>query len=325
MQVLLASPICPDAIDVLRRRYEVICSFDAPESKLHQLVVGCHAIVVRSGVNISESLMARAPMLRLLVRAGCGLDNIDLAYAERHGIELVRIPGPGAQAVAEMTFALMLALARQVLVADGLLRRGHWAKHQIEGRLLQGKVLGIVGAGNIGSRVGEMAAAWGMQPMGCVEHLTPVAADRLRSKSIKPARFEEVLEAADFLTIHVPYHASTHYMIGREALLRVKRGAFLLNLARGGVVDETALYEALTQGALAGAALDVHSREGEGHISPLAELPQVILTPHIGAMTTDTQREIGQCVIQTLEKFAESAFPSWSLGTSSLARKQQVA
>jgi D-3-phosphoglycerate dehydrogenase len=317
MKILLASPICPDAIDVLRRRHHVVCGFDAPASELPQLVAGCHAIVFRSGVNLTESLMAKAPMLRLLVRAGCGLDNIDLDYVQRRGIELVRIPGPGAQAVAEMTFALMLALARQVLVADGLLRRGHWAKHQIEGRLLTGKVIGIVGAGNIGSRVGEMAAAWGMQPTGCVEHLTPAAADRLRAKKIRPAGFEEVLEAADFLTIHVPYHASTHHLIGREALSRVKRDAFLVNLARGGVVDETALYEALTQGALAGAALDVHSREGEGHISPLAQLPQVILTPHIGAMTTDTQREIGQCVIRTLEQFDERE--------SAMARIQQVA
>jgi phosphoglycerate dehydrogenase-like enzyme len=304
MKILVASSIDQEAIDTLRQQHDVICAFNAREDVLLSQIKDCDVLVFRSGVDITAKIMTGAPNLKLLIRAGSGLDNLDIDYVRARGLELVRISEPGAQAVAELTFALMLALARQVLTADQLLRQGHWAKYELTGYLLAGKVLGIIGAGNIGSRVGQMGAAWGMEVIGCVEHDLPAIAAGLQKKGIRLTDLHEVLTTADFVTIHVPLTDSTRHMIDTKAFSLMKPGAFLTNLARGGVVDEDALYQALTaEGGLAGAALDVHQNEGEGKISPLANLPNTILTPHIGAMTIDSQREIGRRIVEIMDQF----------------------
>jgi D-3-phosphoglycerate dehydrogenase len=303
-KILIASSICPEALAELQRDHDVDCAFNADEETLRRLIAGREVLVFRSGVNITAEVMACSPNLKLLLRAGSGLDNLDLAYVEAHGIRLVRIPEPGAQAVAELTFALMLALARQVLTADQLLRRGTWAKGELKGWSLAGKVLGIAGAGSIGTRVGQMGVAWGMEVVGCVKHPSPSRAARMADEGIRLASLEEVLAAADFLAIHVPRTPATLGLIGAEALARMKTGAFLVNAARGGIVDEAALREALVSGKLRGAGLDVHAAEGPGKISPLADLPNVVLTPHIGASTVDAQREIGRRVIDAVTEFA---------------------
>lgn len=303
MKILIASSIYPEAIEALREQHDVICAFNAKEEELKSLIKDREVLVFRSGVQITADVMASAPELKLLIRAGSGIDNIDIDYVKQMDLRLVRVPGPGAKAVAEMSFALMLALARNVLVADELTRRGLWAKHQMTGYLLTGKTLGIVGAGNIGSRAGRLGAAWGMEVIGCVEHSTPAARSRLEEMGIRMAEFDEVLSASDFTSIHVPLKDDTRNLIDAVALSKMKPGAFLINLARGGVVDETALYEALENGHLRGAALDVHAAEGDGKISPLAGFKNVILTPHIGAGTFDSQREIGEIVIETLNSF----------------------
>jgi phosphoglycerate dehydrogenase-like enzyme len=306
-RILIASSIDDVAISKLQTQHNLVCAINAPEEELCSRIQDREVLVFRSGVDISAKVMASAPDLKLLVRAGSGLDNLDLAYARDRGLELIRVPEPGAQAVAELTFALMLSLARQVLTADRLLRQGHWAKHELTGYLLTGKVLGIIGAGNIGSRVGQMGAAWGMEVVGCVERPTPAIEATLREKGIRLTDCRTVLQTADFVSVHVPLQGSTRHMIDAEALALMKPGAFLTNLARGGVVDELALYQALTRDngdGLAGAALDVHRVEGEGKISPLARLPNVVLTPHIGAMTIDSQREIGRRVVEIIDNFA---------------------
>lgn len=304
MKILIASSIDPDAIEDLCQRHQVTCAFNAPEENLRSLIVDQDILVFRSGVNITADVMACAPKLKLLIRAGSGLDNLDVEYVRAHNIKLVRIPGPGAQAVAELAFALMLALSRQILKADHLLRKGHWAKQELTGHLLAGKVLGIIGMGNIGSRVGEMGAAWGMKVIGY--DVSNGLASELAEKGIDLADFNEVLAQADYLSLHVPLNDSTRNLIGAEALSRMKPEAFLINLARGGVVDEKALYQALTDpDQLRGVALDVHQEEGEGTISPLAGLPNVILTPHIGATTVDTQREIGCRILETIKAESE--------------------
>jgi phosphoglycerate dehydrogenase-like enzyme len=242
--------------------------------------------------------------LRLLIRAGSGLDNLDTKYAQQQAIALVRIPEPGAQAVAELAFGLMLNLARQIHINDGELRKGNWTKQSTTGYVLRDKVLGIVGAGNIGSRVGHMGTAWGMRAIGCIENPKPEDLDNLSNQGIQLATLEEVIRQADFLTIHVPKTKSTTNLIDARALSWMKPTSFLVNLSRGGVVDEVALASALqSDHGPAGAGLDVHLNEGPGNISPLASLPNVILTPHIGASTVDTMREIGVRVIETIDSF----------------------
>lgn len=311
MKILIASSIYPDAIETLRQKHDVICAFSAKEETLKEVVGDREVIILRSGVQITAEVMACAPDLKLLIRAGSGFDNIDLDYVQAHNIRLIRIPGPGAKAVAEMSFALMLALARNLLVADRLTRQGHWAKHQLTGQLLTGKRLGVVGAGNIGTRVGKLGVAWGMEAIGCVEPATPEEAARLKAAGIRMTDFDEVISTSDFISLHVPLNQHTRNLIGSQELAMMKPGAYLVNLARGGVVNEQALYDALTQGRLAGAGVDVHVNEGEGKVSPLADLSNVILTPHIGAGTIDSQREIGDIIIQTLSDFAaEQAKPA---------------
>jgi len=308
MKILVVSSIDQAALETLRAHHDVVCALNADTATLQSRIHDREVLIFRSGVSITADVMGSAPDLKLLIRAGSGIDNVDMEYIERRAITFTRIPEPSAQAVAEMSFALMLSLARNVREADLLTRQGQWAKHQLTGYLLSGKVLGIVGAGNIGSRVGQLGAAWGMQPIGCVEYPSPDASAHLHDKGIRLTDFAEVMATADFVSIHVPLQASTRNLIDARALSWMKPGAFLTNLARGGVVDEQALYIQLTTpGRLRGAALDVHKEEGMGKISPLAGLPNVILTPHIGANTVDTQKEIGRRIVAILNDYIASS------------------
>jgi len=300
VRVLVASSVYPEALERMRADHDVVCRINASQDELRAAIADREVLVFRSGVTIDADVMGRAPDLKLLIRAGSGLDNLDLAFAERRGIRLVRIPEPGARAVAELGFALMLSLARQVGVADSLLRKGHWAKNEIVGYLLAGKTLGIVGAGNIGSLVGRLGAAWDMRVTACVMRPSPDRASEFERQGMELMDFDGVLGSADFLSINVPKDKTTLKLIDARALSRMRPGGFLVNLSRGGVVDEAALLAALESGHLRGAGLDVHENEGEGKISPLAALPNVILTPHIGANTVDSQRAIGERILEIL-------------------------
>ena len=305
MRLLLASRIDDDAEQVLRSRHDVVRAIGASEPELAQRAQDRQAIVFRSGVSIGSSVL-EAPDLRLLVRAGSGLDNLDMETVSARGIELKRVPGPGAQAVAEMTFAHMLGLARQLPLADRLLRKGRWAKGELDAYNLHGKTLGVIGLGSIGTRVAELGAAWGMHVVGCVENPTDGRRQAYAANGIELLPdCGAVLERSDFVSIHVPLDDETRGLISAAELRRMKPTAFLVNIARGGIVEEDALLEALRDGRLAGAGLDVHVREGEGQISPLAELPNVILTPHIGAATIDAQREIGRIVVDIVDRFSQ--------------------
>jgi D-3-phosphoglycerate dehydrogenase / 2-oxoglutarate reductase len=303
MKILIASSIHKDAIQKLEQEHDVICAFNAKDEELKAVIQDREVLIFRSGVQITADVMSHAPDLQLILRAGSGVDNIDINYVEEKGIRLVRIPGPGAKAVAELSFAFMLALSRNLLKADQLTRQGHFAKSQLTGYLLTGKTLGIIGVGNIGSRVAYLGSAWDMQVVGCVEFPTPSRVEDFRKQGVRLTDCKDVLQSADFISIHVPLKASTRYLIDAQALSHVKPEAILVNLARGGVVEESALLAALQEGRLRGAALDVHEAEGEGKLSPLKDLPNVILTPHIGAGTYDSQREIGEIVLQTMAKY----------------------
>jgi D-3-phosphoglycerate dehydrogenase len=316
VRILVASKLDSDAVARLDAGHDVVVAAGAPEPKLVELVHDRHAIIFRSGVHLSSDVLASAHELRLLVRAGSGLDNLDLSEVRRRGIELHRIPGPGARAVAEMTFALMLAAARQVVLADRLLRHGRWAKSELVGYNLAGKTLGIVGLGSIGSTVAGLGRAWGMRVLGTVAHATEERRRGLAAEGIELVSLAELLPQADFVTIHVPLDDATRGLIGAGALAQMKPGAFLVNMARGGIVDEHALRQVLLTGHLAGAGVDVHAAEGDGVISPLAELPNVVLTPHIGASTVDAQREIGREVVRIVDGFAATLAPATAAAMS---------
>ena len=304
MKILIASSVDAGTVEKLRKAHDVRISLKATPQQLAADIRDREALIFRSGVQITGEMMNNAPDLRLLIRAGSGIDNLDLDHVRQRNLVLYRIPEPGARAVAEMCFAFMLAMSRRIFEADRLTRQGRWAKNELSGYLLHHKVLGIVGAGNIGSLVGEMGHAWGMKVWGCVEPGTPVDEQAMQARGITVANLEKVISTADYLCIHVPLTVSNRNLIGVDVLSKMKPGSYLINLARGGVVDEMALYRELTTpGRLRGAALDVHLEEGEGKVSPLAGLPNVILTPHIGAETVDTQREIGERIMQIVDSF----------------------
>lgn len=301
MRILLASPIDAAAIAALESGHDVVRALGADEDQLCELAASSDVLVFRSGVQITSRVITGGSRLSLLLRAGSGLDNVDLESALRQHVPVVRVPGSSAQPVAELTFALMLSLARNVTLADRLLRQGHWPKPELGGPLLAGRTLGVVGAGNIGSRVGRLGAAWGMEVLGCVATPTTAVESRLRAVGVALTDFDTVVARADFLCLHVPLDAGTRHLVDAHVMARMKPGSYLVNVARGGVVDETALLAHLvSRSTLVGAALDVHEHEGEGTVSPLADLPNVVLTPHIGAMALDAQRLIGERVVELI-------------------------
>ena len=303
MKILLASPIDPAAVERLARAHDVRGRDD---TDLRTAVADREVVVLRSGIQLTGDAIAAAQDLRLVLRAGSGVDNIDVAEARRCGVRVIRVPGMSAPPVAEFTFALLLSLARKVTLADRLIREGHWPKPALGGPLLRGKALGVVGAGNIGGEVGEMAAAWGMEVLGCVAHPSAALSGRLAGRGIRLCGFDELVALSDFVTLHVPLDDSTYHMVDADVLERMRPGSLLVNMARGGVVDEKALYEALVdRSTVAGAALDVHEAEGEGVLPPLGELPNVVLTPHIGAMALDSQRLIGERVVDLVAAFEQ--------------------
>jgi phosphoglycerate dehydrogenase-like enzyme len=307
MRILVASPIDAAALKELQKEHDTVCAHDPTTDSLKRLIDGSEALIFRSGVSITAELMDCAPGLKLLIRAGSGIDNLDMEYVRRRGLELIRIPEPGAKAVAEMSFALMLALSRNLVEADRLTRMGRWAKHELTGYLLTGKTLGVVGVGNIGSRVAQMGVVWGMQVVGCVEHPSLARAVEMNARGIRLVDFGEVMSKADYISVHVPLKESTRSLIDGDAFARMKPGVFVINLARGGVLDEDALCKVMSNGGgVRGAALDVHKDEGEGRISPLAGLKNVILTPHIGAMTIDSQRQIGSRILEVMRSFTSN-------------------
>jgi len=307
MNILIASPIDADAAKNLAQNHQVTDVIKASEDELNTLLPDCEVLVFRSGIDISAKLMERAPNLKLLVRAGSGTDNIDLAYVRERGLHLARIPKPGAQAVAELAFAFMLSLSRNLFKADDSMRQGRWIKYELEGYLLKNKTLGILGVGNIGGQVAEMGIAWGMNVIGCVEFHTPERILEYSERGITLMDLEEVVSRADYLSIHLPLNDSTRNMIDGHVISKMKPGSYLMNLARGGIVDEQALLKEMTTGGkIRGAALDVHQQEGNGKFSPLVDLPNVILTPHVGAMAVDAQREIGRSIVEIINEFEVS-------------------
>jgi D-3-phosphoglycerate dehydrogenase len=309
VEILVISPVHADALRRLEAAHSVRRELTPRQEDLPGLVADCEVLVMRSGVVVDGDVLRAASRLRLIVRAGAGTDNIDMAVAQERGVQVVTIPGPGAKAVSEMAFALLLSLARNVLEADRSLREGRWRKHELTGRSVGGKTLGVLGAGNIGCRVGRLGAAWGMTVLGTVEAMTPPIVRSLAQRGIEAVTLDELLRRSDYVSVHVPLSEGTRGLIDERALGLMKPDAYLINLARGGVVDEHALYAALVEGRLAGAALDVHASEGEGKISPLAELPNVVLTPHIGAGTVEAQEEIGEQVLAFVRDYEAGRLP----------------
>ncbi|MCS7159231.1 MAG: phosphoglycerate dehydrogenase, partial [Gemmatales bacterium] len=272
--------------------------------ELRRALQQAEGMIVRSGTRVTAELLERPGQLRAIVRAGVGVDNIDVAAATRRGIVVMNTPGGNTVSTAEHTWALILALVRHIPAADASVRAGQWDRQRFVGTQLAGKTLGVVGVGRIGREVVRRALAFDMKVLAYDPFLT---AERAAQLGIEAASSLQVLlPQCDIVTLHVPLMEQTRHLIGAREMSLMKRGAFLINCARGGLVDESALIEALQSGQLAGAALDVFSEEPPRADWPLLKLPNVVLTPHLGASTVEAQtsvaREAAQLIVDFLVK-----------------------
>jgi D-3-phosphoglycerate dehydrogenase / 2-oxoglutarate reductase len=290
-KVLVADAISLDGLAPLRddTRFDLIVKPGLKGEELANAIAEADAVLVRSATKITRESLARADRLKAIGRAGVGVDTIDVDAATERGIPVLTAPAGNTTSAAELTFALLLALARRVPAADRSMKAGEWDRKSFTGFELFGKTLGLVGAGRIGGEVGKRARAFGMSVIAYDPFLN---SDRARALGVELATLEDVLERSDVISVHVPLTDVTKHLIGHSEIARMKPGALLLNVARGGVVDEDALQAALASKKLGGAALDVFATEPLPRDHPLRTLPNVVLTPHLGASTAEAQHNV---------------------------------
>ena len=262
-------------------------------------------LVVRSRTKITKEIIeASAQNVKIIARVGVGLDNIDVEEAEARKIRVINSPEAAATSVSELVIGLMLSLARKIPYADNEMKKGNWVKKDLVGIELRGKYLGIVGVGSIGRNIGRMGKALRMNLIG--HDIFPIDKDYIKEVGLIVTDFNTLIESADFITCHVPLTTDTRKMVNREKFSKMKSTAFLINTSRGEVIDEEALYNALSTRKIAGAALDVFEIEPPTN-NMLLKLPNVICTPHIGAQTNEAQElasiVIAEKIIQSLREF----------------------
>ena len=252
---------------------------------LSTIIADYDALIVRGRTKVTASLLETATKLKVVGRAGVGVDNIDLAAAKSRGVTVVNAPVSTTLAVAELTFGLLLALTREIPRADSSMKQGQWLKKELEGVELHGKTLGILGMGRIGAEVARRARAFGMDVLGYDPLLSP---EEIRGRVAEPVDRDELLARADFISLHLPLTPETRGLLDADQFARMKDGARIVCAARGGIIDEAALLSALESGKIAGAALDVFESEPPGG-TDLVRHPKVIATPHVGAQTAEAQ------------------------------------
>ncbi|HKS30674.1 MAG TPA: phosphoglycerate dehydrogenase [Pyrinomonadaceae bacterium] len=268
--------------------------------ELREALKDCEGLIVRSETKVTADIMDAAPRLRVVGRAGVGVDNIDVAAATARGLVVMNAPDGNTMTTAEHTLALLMALARRIPQSVASLKDGRWERKRFIGVELQGKTLGIVGLGRIGRVVAARARSLGMTIVAYDPFIQP---EQARDLEIEAAALDEVFSRADFLTIHTPLTNETRGLIGRDAFARMKQGVRIINCARGGLVDERALLEAIKEGKVAGAALDVFEQEPPSADHPLIAREEVIATPHLGASTTEAQEGVAFTVAEQMRDF----------------------
>mgnify|MGYP001204729911 CR=1 FL=1 len=287
-KILISDPIADEGVELLRGRAEVDVRLGLKTQELLDIVGEYDALVVRSETKVTAEVIEAGKRLQVVARAGIGVDNIDLDAATTAGIAVVNAPTGNTVAAAEHTLALMLALSRNIPNAHRSLKDGEWRRSAFVGTEVRNKTLGILGLGRVGSEVARRAQSFGMRLLACDPFVAPDYARRLGVELLPLAK---LLSQSDFVTLHTPLTEGSRSLIGAKELAQFKPGARLINVARGELIDEAALLEALESDRLAGAALDVFVQEPPGR-SPLVDHPKVVATPHLGASTAEAQREV---------------------------------
>jgi D-3-phosphoglycerate dehydrogenase / 2-oxoglutarate reductase len=300
-RIVVAEDLSPAGLEILRKAgHEVVELAGAPRERLLEELLNADALLVRSRTKVDAALLAKAPRLSVVGRAGVGVDNVDVPAASARGVLVINAPTGNVVSAVEHTFALLFALLRRVADASASLAAGKWEKSKFVGTELAGKTLGIIGLGQVGSRVAARARAFEAKLLG---HDPYLPHEKAREMGVPLVSLEELLEASDIVTLHATATSDAQPLLGREEFARMKPGAVLVNVARGSLVDAAALHQALTSGHLAGAALDVFDPEPPSPDDPLLKLRNVIATPHLGASTVEAQERVS---LQTAEAVASA-------------------
>jgi len=286
MKILVADPVSEQGIAILAKEHTVDVKLKLPPEELIKTIPGYDALVVRSETKVTKAVIEAADKLKVIGRAGVGVDNIDVEAATKKGIIVLNAPEGNTIAATEHTIAMMLSLARNIPQAHQSLKNGEWQRSKFIGVEMRGKTLGILGLGRIGSGVAKRALAMEMKIMAYDPF---IAADRAKALGIELAELDDVLAAADFITLHLPLTAETKGLIDKQSIAKMKPGVRIINCARGGVIDEAALAKAINEGHVGGAAIDVFAQEPVDPANPLLALDKVVLTPHLGASTAEAQ------------------------------------
>lgn len=293
LKVLVADPISQRGIEELSSggALDVLVRTGQSETELVKVIPEYSAIIIRSQTHVTGPILQAGTRLRVVGRAGVGVDNVDLETATRRGVIVMNTPGGNSISTAEHAFSLLLSVARKIPQAHGNLQTGGWDRKQFEGIELYNKTLGIIGMGRIGSELSRRAIAFGMRVLAYDPYLSSGRARSLQVELVED--LDELLPLADFISLHTPLTAETHHLLDAVRLTKMKRGVCLINCARGGLIDETALVESLGNGQVAGAALDVFETEPLPRDSVLRGISNLILTPHLGASTVEAQESVG--------------------------------
>jgi len=304
MKVIICDPVSPKGVALLQRRPEFrvqVLDKRLPEAELIPLAADASALVVRSETKVTRAVLEAASKLKVVGRAGVGVDNVDVEAATQRGVVVMNTPGGNTISTAELTFSMLMALARRIPQAHASMKAGEWNRKQFQGTELYGKTLGILGLGRIGSEVARRASTFGMRVVAYDPYLTLSRAKALQVEMVE--HVEELYPQVDFLTVHMPMSDETRGMVNAAAFARMKRGVRVLNCARGGILNETDLLAALQSGQVGGAALDVYETEPLPKDAPLRALPQVIMTPHLGASTDEAQENVGIEVAEAITDY----------------------
>lgn len=299
-KILATDGIDKEAVEMLRKKgFEVEEKF-YPEEELKDKIKDIYIIIVRSATKIRKEIIDEAlktKNLKMIIRAGVGLDNIDVNYARENGIVVRNTPSASSNAVAELVLCEMLVLARNVKIANLKLGEGIWDKKNLKGTEIYGKTIGIIGFGNIARKLAQKAYNLGMKVM-----YNDIAEYENEGKDYKFANFDEIIENADYITVHTPLTEKTKYMFNKDVFKRMKNTAFLINCARGGIVNEKDLLEALNQNQIAGAAIDCFENEPRP-LEDIVNHPRVTVTPHIGASTNEAQKRIAYEIVDIVSDY----------------------
>ncbi|PYM16930.1 MAG: phosphoglycerate dehydrogenase [Verrucomicrobia bacterium] len=303
MNVLICDPISPKGIALLQQRPEfkvTVLERRLPEGELLRLVGDVAAMVVRSETKVTKKVIEAAPQLRVVGRAGVGVDNVDVEAATQGGIAVMNTPGGNTISTAELTFSMLMALARKIPQAHASMKAGQWNRKEFQGVELCNKTLGILGMGRIGSEVARRAIAFGMRVLA---HDPYLSLSRAKALQVELVELDEIYARSDFITVHMPMSDETRGMINAAAFAKMKKGVRVLNCARGGIINEKDLFQAIKSGHVAGAAMDVYETEPPPEEFPLRQLPQVIMTPHLGASTEEAQENVGIEVAEAITDY----------------------